>query len=395
MKYSKTLGSVALSALLLMGMTGCGSDDDNNNDEIVVNTISPYQRVAVMDGTWADVPAIADQIARYVVETDEKAVLGYPTNWVIAGANPGSGETYDTKDLLPIPAMGAAVTGKSRVVELCNKAYATMATNTGRFHGSALPCEVSVHSDGEKVYVDMLDADAIFSVFFADIPEDQKEGLGAVATAVKGEIRGMVLASLANSAHTESTQALGPVWDSNDMERIAPMSPYGVFSYKLKNGGTFKKGDDKAIAHEIITALGTDDNTADKQVDGLSDKSAWRSGRPDPIAIPGVQVVEACSPKYAGMATKLGNEYITALPCEITVFVDENDPSILSISFLDPNFMFNIMFEGAVTNAVTNGVLTEDEAVAYNTLASTVYADLQTIVSHSLATSKYDLEFVQ
>ncbi len=173
------------------------------------------------------------------------------------------------------------------------------------------------------------------------------------------------------------------------------MSPYGVFSYKLKNGGTFKKGDDKAIAHEIITALGTDDNTADKQVDGLSDKSAWRSGRPDPIAIPGVQVVEACSPKYASMATKLGNEYITALPCEITVFVDENDPSILSISFLDPNFMFTIMFEGAVANAVTNGVLTEDEAVAYNTLASTVYADLQTIVSHSLATSKYDLEFVQ
>ena len=95
------------------------------------------------------------------------------------------------------------------------------------------------------------------------------------------------------------------------------------------------------------------------------------------------------------MATKLGNEYITALPCEITVFVDENDPSILSISFLDPNFMFTVMFEGAVTNAVTNGVLTADEAVAYNTLASTVYADLQTIVSHSLATSKYDLEFVQ
>jgi len=346
-----------------------------------------------MDGTWADVPVIADRIARYVVETDEKAILGYPTNWVIAGANPGSGETYETSDLLPIPAMGAAVTGKSRVVELCNKAYATMATNTGRFHGSALPCEVSVHSDGEKVYVDMLDADAIFSVFFADIPEDQKEGLGAVATAVKGEIRGMVLASLANTAHTESTQALGPVWDSNDMERIAPMSPYGVFSYKLKNGGTFKKGDDKAIAHEIITALGTDESTADKQVDGLSANSAWRSGRPDPIAIPGVQVVEACSPKYAGMATKLGNEYITALPCEITVFIDENDPSILSISFLDPNFMFTIMFEGAVTNAVTNGVLTEDEAVAYNTLASTVYTDLQTIVEHSLATSKYDLVF--
>jgi len=390
MKYSKTLGSVALSALLLIGMTGCGSDDD----VVVGDTISPYQRVAVMDGTWADVPALANTIATYVVNTDEKAVLGYPTNWVIAGANPAGGETYETSDLLPIPAMGAAVTGKSRVIELCNGAYATMATNTGRFHGSALPCEVSVHSDGEKIYVDMLDPDAIFSVFFADLSDEDKANLGAVATAVKGEIRGMVLASLANDAHTESTQTLGPVWDNNDLERIATVSPFGVFSYKLKNGGTFKKGvDDKAIAHEIITALGTDASTADKQVAGLSANSAWRSGRPDPIAIPGVQVVEACSPKYASMATKLGNEYITALPCEITVFVDENDPSILSISFLDPNFMFNVMFEGAVDNAVSDGVLTEDEADAYDTLASTVYADLQKVVNHSLATSKYALEF--
>jgi len=388
MNYSKHLGTLAITSVIMASLVGCGS---NNNTETEA-TISPYQRVAIMDGTWNEVPALAEKIARYIVETDESVALGYPSNWVIAGANPASGETFENTDLLPIPAMGAAVTGKSRVIELCNGAYATMATNTGRFHGSALPCELSVHSDGEKIYVDMLDPDAIFSVFFADLTQEQKDGLGAVASAVKGEIRGMVLASLANDTHTSSTQALGPVWNSNDIERVSAESPYGIFSYKRKDGGTFKKGtDDKAIAHDIITALGTDASTAENQVDGLSANSAWRSARPDPLAIPGVQVVEACSPKYASMATKLGNEYITALPCEITVFVDEKDPTILTVSFLDPTFMFNVMFEGAVTNAVTNGILTPDEAAGYNTLASTVYADLQTIVNHALATGEYEL----
>ena len=91
MNYSKTLGSVALSALLLLGMTGC---DNNNNTSVdtndsvgVVETISPYQRVAVISGTWADVPGIADKIAQYVTLTDEDAVLGFDSGgWLIGGA---------------------------------------------------------------------------------------------------------------------------------------------------------------------------------------------------------------------------------------------------------------------------------------------------------------------
>ena len=354
--------------------------------------ISPYQRIAVLDGTWDDVPALAEKIARYVVDTDEAAVLGYPTNWVVAGANPASNETFETSDLLPIPAAGVKDnTGKSRVIELCNGAYAKQATNTGRFHGSALPCEVSVHSDGTKIYVDMLDADAIFSVFFSDIPAEQKPGLGTVASAVKGEIRGMVLASLASDTHTVSTKAMGPSWNAAEIEaHAAGISPYKVYSYKRTDGGTFVTGtDDKAIAAEIITALGTDTATADTIVTGLSTGSAWRSARPEPLAIPGVQVVEACSPKYATMATKLGNQYITALPCEITVLVDENDATgkTLTISVLDPSFMFGVMFEGAVSNATASGAITADEATAYNTLASTVFTDLKTIVDHVITTS--------
>jgi uncharacterized protein (DUF302 family) len=397
--YKQLLGSAAFASLMAMGIGGCGSSSGTSTtvtDATAVTTdtaekvVTPYQRIAVIPGTWDDVNAIADQIASYVVTTDESTALGYPTNWVIAGANPAKGETYDgLADLLPIPAVG----GKSRVIEFCNGAYATMAMGTGRFHGSALPCEVSVHSDGENVYVDMLDADAIFSIFFTDI-DDPDGTLEQVASAVKSEIRGMVLAAVADKDVTESTLQMGPEFDAAAMEAVSFTSPYIVYKYQRKGGGAFATGDDRTLAAEIIAMLGTDAATADTNVPGLSSGSAWRSGRPDPIAIPGVQVVEACSPKYATKATKLGSEYITALPCEVTVYIDETDPTgeTLAVSFLNPAFMFGTMFMGAVDKAYAGGVITKDDVIEYSTLAEVVFGDLRLIVDAAVQGSTLDLE---
>ena len=412
--HTKLLGSVALSALLIAGLTGCGDDTTNNTtyvtevtEEVVGATISPYQRVAIIpNATWDDVPGLAGKIAQYVVNTNEATALGLPTNWVIAGANTGAPipETYEPSDLLPIPAIG----GKSRVVEFCNKAYATEAVGTGRFHGSALPCEVSVHSDGTNVYVDMLDAEAIFNIFFTDAEgtDAEMEAFAQMASDVKSELRIMIKAGLedtnesisgtgdtfsgVNVTYTESTLAMGPAFTQSKIDNdIAFRSPYIVYKYQLNGGGTFAKGtDDKILAEDIIAALGTDIATADKTLglEGLSALSAWRSGRPEPIAIPNVQVVEACSPKYAAKATKLGNEYITALPCEFTVYVDETDDTnqTIAISFLSPSFMFGTMFEGAVQNAFMNGDITKADVIEYSTLADVVYADLRMIVDHAV-----------
>jgi uncharacterized protein (DUF302 family) len=421
--HTKLLGSLALSSLLMMGLTGCGDETTNttnitNITEEVVGgeTISPYQRVAIIpNAAWSDVPAIAGKIAQYVVNTNEATALGLPTNWVIAGANTGATpipETYEPTDLLPIPGMGVAdSTGTSRVIEFCNKAYALEAVGTGRFHGSALPCEVSVHSDGTNVYVDMLDAEAIFNIFFTDAEgtDAEMEAFAAMASAVKSELRTMIKAGLedtnesvsgtgdafsgVNIPYTESTLAMGPAFTQNKIDNdIAFRSPYLVYKYSGTGSaadGSFVKGtDDKALAQAVIDTLGTDVSTADKTpgLEGLSALSAWRSGRPDPIAIPNVQVVEACSPKYAKKATALGNEYITALPCEFTVYVDETDDTnqTLAISFLNPNFMFGTMFEGAVQNAFMNGKLTKAEVIEYSTLADVVFGDLRMIVDHAV-----------
>jgi len=380
-----------LSAVAMVAIMGCGDNDSTTQE---AKTISPYQRVAVIPGTKADIQKIALKITDYVVHTDEKAVLGFPSNWVIAGANPHAGETYEgNDDLIPIPVNTGKEVYKSRVIEFCNGPYATQATNTGQQHGSALPCEVAVHSDGTNVYVDMLDADAIFTIFFPGI-EDPDNKLKGMAEAVKGEIRSMIMASLKGTdGLTEATDALGPKFTTDELSKIKDEDIYLVTQYKSTSGKAFTKADAKKLAQTIIEKMGTDDVNADVHVEGLSTGSQWRSARPDPIAIPGVFVTEACSPTYAKMATRLGAEYITALPCEITAYLDRTDDTnqTLSISILSPHFMFENMFKGAVENAVANTGLSQEEAKKYETLASIVLGDLNKIVDEAVANSGLDL----
>ena len=196
----KILKGSLLSAVAMFAIIGCGSDDSTTVKEEI--TITPYQRIATVPGTKADIEKIALKISDYVVNTDEKAVLGFPSNWVIAGANPHANETYEgNADLIPIPVDTGKEVYKSRVIEFCNGPYATQAINTGQQHGSALPCEVAVHSDGTNVYVDMLNADAIFTIFFPGI-EDPDGKLKSMAESVKSEIRRMVMASLENETNS-------------------------------------------------------------------------------------------------------------------------------------------------------------------------------------------------
>jgi len=381
---SKFLTGTLLSSIAMFTIMGCG--DTTDTEEV----IRPYQRVAVISGTEADIQKIALKITDYVVETDEKAELGFPSNWVIAGANPHAGETYEgNADLIPIPVDTGEKVYKSRVIEFCNGPYATQATNTGQQHGSALPCEVAVHSDGTNVYVDMLDADAIFTIFFPNTPDPDGK-LKEMAEAVKGEIRGMIMASLKEEIGVkEVTEALGPKFTKSELSRIKDEDIYLVTQYKSSNGKIFTSNDAKKLAETIIEKMGTDEVNADLHVEGLSTGSAWRSARPDPIAIPGVFVTEACSPTYAKMATRLGAEYITALPCEITAYLDKSDESnkTLSISILSPQFMFETMFKGAVENAVANRGLSQEEAKKYETLASIVIDDLNKIVDEAVLNS--------
>jgi len=395
MQTREILSFILGSALTVSMFTGCQSEDNNDNN--AVETVTPFERVAVIDGgDWATANTIADTIAEYVDSTDESTALGYPTNWIVGGDKDENGATIAAADrILEIPKMyddngdGTAETAhKIPVIELCNSAYATQATGTGRFHGPALPCEVSVHYDADagKIYVDMLNADAIFSLFFTDLSVTDKASLKTVATTVKSEIAGMVEAALddASVSYTASDLGLGKAYPiTESMDGAAYINPYVVYSYKLDDDTAIPTGMDTIIAQEIIDIMGGTDATgltSHTNVPGLSSGALWRSGRPAPLPIPGVKIVEACSPKYAKMATAMGAEYVTALPCEIGVFIDNDDAEgkTLKITFLNPTFMFNVMFADALE------ALSGDEMVTYSTLPDIVFADLKAIVNAAI-----------
>lgn len=351
-------------------------ESNESSVEEEVAKITPYVRVASVAGGWEIVDDLALHIATSVVENDESQTLNYPTNWVIAGANPEKDETFEAYDVLGVP-LGESG-NKGRVIELCNKAYASMAMNTGRFHASALPCEVSVHSDGNTTYIDMLNPEAIFSIFFADY-NDTTGGMKQIASNVKSEIQGMILEAIKEHEHKSLEENLGPKYSDDEIATLS--SPYLIYHYK--NGSTFTKGvDDRAVAKALIETLGSE--SAPSTLEGLSEGAGWRSAREEPIAIPNAQVVEACSPKYAKKATSLGSEYLTALPCEFAVYVDENDESnqTLSVSVLNPEFMFGTMFKGAIEKALAERKITEAQMQEYVTLPEVVKNDLLHLLNH-------------
>jgi len=223
MQYGKLLGSLALTTLLAASFVGCNDTEDTsdletkilrlenslgNAEQKIANyenqipfgggSFSPYERVAVFetikkadgtidyDATNAKVTELANTFAKYVANTDESkanAAKFKAGNWIVAGLESDSAENSFSDDnvshhVLGVPtpfridpnkAASKANTKKVKVVEVCNKEYASKALGVknvggengtkvanGSYHSTALPCEISIYSDDKGIYVDML-----------------------------------------------------------------------------------------------------------------------------------------------------------------------------------------------------------------------------------------------
>jgi hypothetical protein len=407
-------------------------------------SFSPFERVATLapvlndDGTLNEVAtyakgkAVGKAIARYIDLTNEKDVLGFPSNWIVADAdkdNPLTAENENTDDgadaILQIPSKlkidstldpSPTNTRKISVIEICNKAYASKALGVvdiipgvpipdGFIHASALPCEISVHNnlDG-SIDVMMLNAEAIFTVFFTDVvtselmlDPDFAEQMMMLPGAVKGEMREMITSAISDYTDYDfeiTADMAGPIFKNvgdvvSDVAQTLNQSPYVHFSYVKPDGSAFKTAEVKAITQTIMNTMslhGEDGaGTHDEELDALlSPSSAWRSARHTPLGMPGANfVIEACSPKYAKMAISTDRlDHAPALPCEIALKAI-NGGTELIISFLDPNFMFDLMFKDMSDE--------EREAMLAIDLPGTVLNDLQTIVNYSF---ENDLEHI-
>jgi hypothetical protein len=390
--------------------------------------------------TYAKVKAAALALANFVALYKDVTVLGDNVikgeDWVLGGTSLTCRKSRNCtadeikKAIVEIPtpqpinpydptylATGAvteANTKKASVLDFCNEVYAKQALGVspivgdkkvvnGYSHTPALPCEVSIWNDDDHIYVDMLDPSAIFSLFFTDVlfSADMAdpafaEAISDLPPQVKHEIRAVVLHAMNEfDAQTKTVdKALGQKFLNMDqvVDVVATspyQSPYLHIGYTKANGTAFTATDSTNVTQAIINTMSINGQsgagTHPTVIDGatldsiLSPGSSWRSAKATPMTLPGNNhVVEACSPKYAKMAMGTGVHHVTALPCEITVQIIDQDKNgsteTLVISYLDPHFMMNAMF----------GDITEEEKTAFAPVTDYIMDDLQKIVDAAL-----------
>jgi len=476
MKYSKTLGSVVLSTLLLLGTTGCDSDDPvelssdqaaiielkaaseaaieaslvglEEGDEIPFGdgSFSPFERVAVFptvkdaDGnldhaaTYAKVAELANTFAKHVANIDEPASdpeTFKGANWILGGTELPTtvnnlGDADVMHHMLGIPTklpidpsvpMSPANTKKVKVVEVCNSTYAAQAlgvkkvggdegdkVQNGIYHTTALPCEVTIYNDEDAIYVDMLNPETIFTLFFTEVftAEEMNNpafatGMMSLPTQVKNEIFAMIYNAFdtAGETYTKTSIKMGTVYSAmSKVEATTDTSndgkePYRHYSYTSDGAKEFTATDARAIAATLISVMTSDEEgTVGSQETALKSilpseeagvHPAWRSGRLEPLKVPGGSwIVEACSPTYAKEALTTGEYHTPALPCEIAVFVNPDDNKTIDISILNPEFMFGALFADGMEN------MTAEEIEGFNTIIDHINGDLKTIVDYAM-----------
>jgi len=443
--YSGAVVGLAMS----MGATSAVAANGDNFEHF-----TPVSRIASMnvvrvkgqidyEASYAKARAASVALATYVARMKEADMLGSDVikgiDWKLGGTDKTCLETRTCSDemineaVLAIPSpspinpnlpMSKANTKKANVLDFCNKKYASLAMGvdpitgskgdgTGKYivngysHAPALPCEVSVWLDDNKIYVDMLDPSAIFTLFFSDVlfseemqDADFAAALMAMPPQVKNEIKAIIYAALTefDPDLQMMDQKIGPVYQTMDsiIDVVASseqQSPYKHMSYTKQNGGTFSDAESKGIAQTIINTLSTHENApgvhptvingAGDTLDSiLSTGSSWRSARTAPISIPGKNhIVEACSPKYAKMAMGTGLSHVNALPCEITVKVIA-DGTKLVISYLDPDFMLKAMFAD----------ISQAEKDQFGAIPGLIMTDLQNVVAAALDEAQSGIE---
>lgn len=495
MKYTKTLGSIALSALLL-GMTGCGSDNNTvvadtpvvdtpvviadtpvtelSSDQAAIialeeasaaavaaslvgleagdeipfgdGSFSPFERVAVFPtvkdangnldhvATYAKVAELANTLAKHVANVDEPGTdpdTFKGANWILAGLESSTAtNTFEDENVshhilgiptkLPIDpsvALSPANTKKVKVVEVCNSTYAAKALGVkkvggetwgavvphGIYHTTALPCEITIYNDENAIYVDMLNPETIFTLFFTEVfSSAEMDNLNfatemlALPTKVKSEIFAMIYNAFDtnNETYTKTAIKMGTIYSSMS-KAVATTDtandgkePYRHYSY-TGDGTEFTSTDAKKIAAKIISVMTSDEEgTVGVQEADLLDilpstdagkTPMWRSGRLEPLKVPGGSwIIEACSPTYAKEALSTGEYHTPALPCEVAVFVNPDDNQTIDISILNPEFMFGALFADGMVD------LNSTQIAEFNAIIDNINGDLKAIVDYAV-----------
>ncbi|MES0327860.1 MAG: hypothetical protein ABUK13_06690, partial [Gammaproteobacteria bacterium] len=307
-------GSAALGLAMTMGMQSAMAGSPATKQGF--KQFTPVSRIAQMnvvrvqgqidyEASYAKARAASVALATYVARLKEADQLGSDVitgiDWKLGGTSEACITTRSCSDdeineaVLAIPSpdrinpnlpASKANTKKANVLDFCNKKFASLAMGvspitgsaadgTGKYvvngysHAPALPCEVSIWLDDDKIYVDMLDPSAIFTLFFSDVlfsaemqDRDFADALSAMPPQVKNEIKAIIYAALSefDPEMKQLDKKIGPVYDSMQdiidvVASSTEQSPYKHMSYTKVDGGVFTDKESKGVAQVIINTL--------------------------------------------------------------------------------------------------------------------------------------------
>ncbi len=388
-------GVMIVLGLTAPGLSGCETDSDEVGDDDTspaatftptpenatptpesatptpagVQMISPFSITARVSGsTVADVAGV---LADFIDGVDD-TTRGLPSDWIVAGASNLEEGASAVDAALSLP-------GGHKILEVCNHLYAEQAMSFGGDHGVALPCEIGVIEEDGQVEVVLLNPEAIFGVFFQDIPEEAAAQMGDLAATVRGELEELVVAALEGMNADLVYEEVGPTWSEADLVSFGGMEHSVVLDMDIPAGFA---GDDELrltfkdrfveILLDTLTYEGME--SVGSQVDGLSTDD-WRSARPYALGLPtGVAVVEMCSPTYAGAAMETGAYHAPALPCQTAIWVEGD---ALRVRALDPLFIFPVFFSDAP----------EEMMASMGEMAQAVHDDIVLVIDDARSTA--------
>ena len=342
----------------------CSPDEPEPVEPTVEDeTVSPFSITARIPGT--DVATVTEALATYIDEVDDTE-RGLPADWIVAGASDLDEGEHAAEAALGLP-------DGSKIVEVCNHEYASQAMSFGGHHGVALPCEIAITQQGDSVEVVLLNPEAIFGVFFGDIPPEAAAGMGGLAATVRTELEDLVIDAVSEFDGGDfPLENVGPAWTPAEMQDLASQDYAIDMDIPIPAEHLADKAAFKALfIDELLTTITHEDmDQVGSEVEGLS-VGDWRSARTGALSLPGdVSVVEMCSPTYATAALSTGKHHAPALPCQTAIFVEGD---VLHVDVLDPMFIFPAFFSDAP----------EEMMADMGDMAYAVQSDVQLIVEEA------------
>lgn len=262
-----------------------------------------------------------------------------------------------------------------KLLEICAPIYADDAMAMGQHHSLGMPCKVGIwtediDSDGtdETIYINTLDESAIFEFFFADVRG--ANGFDDFAAMIKTQTKEIVKSSVTKLRGKWIFEHQAPFFTHEEVTEIQKWTTEGGYAgekgYGLRVEIPFAWNKDDEVSKtdflmeikkKIIASIGhtpeaLDDWHVINKFFNIPVGDYTQANNP----FASIGEIKLCSPTYAEQVVGLGGKYMVAMPCTISVWLNDlsmnsqgqlayQEPNKVVVSVLNPEFILQHYFK--------------------------------------------------